>query len=276
MDFPASPAPLVDIGANLTHDSFDRDRDDVLKRAHAANVTSLVLTGTDRASIEQSLALLDRYADTPAGYPQLVTTAGVHPHHADEWSASLEADIQRALSRPDVVAVGECGLDYFRDFTPRATQRATFEAQLTLAATTGAPLFLHERDASHDMIEMLTHWRDDIGNAVVHCFTGDKATLYAYLDLDMHIGLTGWVCDERRGAHLHPLVQEIPANRLMIETDCPYLLPRDLPVSPKGRRHEPALLPWINTTLARLRHCDEETLARQTTHTAERFFSLTS
>ena len=268
-----APAPLIDIGANLTHDSFDRDRSEVLRRAMDANVTTLVLTGTDRASITQALRMMDEYAGQP-DMPRLVATAGVHPHHADEWSPSLQHDLLDALKRADVVAVGECGLDYCRDFTPRDTQRSTFEAQLELAATTGAPLFLHEREAHQDMLAMLRHWRDDIGEAVVHCFTGEKEALYGYLDLDLHIGLTGWVCDERRGRHLHPLVKEIPAHRLMIETDCPYLLPRDLPVMPKARRHEPALLPWINSTLARMSGCDDATLAHHTTRTAEHFFGL--
>ncbi|WP_106478509.1 TatD family hydrolase [Phytohalomonas tamaricis] len=264
-----SPSPLVDIGANLTHESFDRDMDDVLARAHDANVQALVLTGTDREHIDAAIALAER--DSPVA---LYVTAGVHPHHATQWDTSLAAHVGHALTHPKVVAVGECGLDFNRDFSPRQAQVQAFEAQLELAAASGKPLFLHERDAGHEMLEILKTWRDDIGDAVVHCFTGERKTLYGYLDLDLHIGQTGWLCDERRGHHLREFIKDIPLNRLMVETDCPYLLPRNLPAKLKGRRHEPALLPWIVREIAACRHDDEENVARETTRTAQRFFNL--
>ncbi|WP_027351838.1 TatD family hydrolase [Halotalea alkalilenta] len=266
-----SPEPLIDIGANLTHESFDKDRDAVLARALEAGVEALVLTGTDRHSIESALALIEA-RHTPS--PRLFATAGVHPHHAADWGNDYADLIREALDRPGMVAVGECGLDFNRDFSPRDAQRRAFEAQLEIAAERRLPLFLHERDASATMLEMLRSWRDDIEDAVVHCFTGDRQTLYAYLDLDLHIGLTGWLCDERRGLQLRELVGEIPLERLMIETDCPYLLPRNLPAKLKGRRHEPALLPWIAREVAALRGLDEATLARAATRTTQRFFRL--
>ena len=268
-----SAGPLVDIGANLTHDSYARDLPDVLARAATAGVSAIVLTGTDEASIEHNIAIMERHAHDERS-PLLRATAGIHPHDTACWSSQVERLLRDVLQRDDVVAVGECGLDYFRDYTPRDQQRRAFEMQLALAAEFGLPLFLHERDAGPDMLDMLSQWRNDISQAVVHCFTGDRKTLYGYLDLDLHIGMTGWVCDERRGQHLHPLVKDIPAHRLMIETDCPYLLPRDLPASPKARRHEPALLPWISRTLARLVDEPEEVLAQRTTATAAAFFSL--
>ncbi|RKR02677.1 Sec-independent protein translocase TatD [Kushneria sinocarnis] len=265
-----SPAPLVDIGANLTHESFSADLNDVIARARQAGVTTLILTGADRESIDAALALCERGADGVA----LHTTAGVHPHHADQWNAELADHIRHALAQPATVAAGECGLDYHRDLVPRSVQRRAFEAQLELAAESGRPLFLHEREAGHDMLEMLRHWRDDIGPAVVHCFTGEQATLHGYLDLDLHIGQTGWLCDERRGQHLREAVNDIPLNRLMVETDCPYLLPRNLPAKLKGRRHEPALLPWIVREIAACRGIEEAQLAHATTTTARRFFGL--
>ncbi|WP_414502955.1 TatD family hydrolase [Zymobacter sp. IVIA_5232.4 C2] len=268
-----SAGPLVDIGANLTHESYARDLPAVLERAATAGVSAIVLTGTDEASIEQNIAIMERHAGDES-LPLLRATAGIHPHDANHWSPNIERLLRDVLRRDDIAAVGECGLDYFRDYTPRDQQRHAFEMQLALAAEYGLPLFLHEREAGPDMLDMLTHWRDDIHQAVVHCFTGDRKTLYGYLDLDLHIGITGWICDERRGQHLHPLIKEIPAHRLMIETDCPYLLPRDLPASPKARRHEPALLPWISRTLARLVDEPEDVLAQRTTETATAFFSL--
>ncbi|MDO0947137.1 TatD family hydrolase [Chromohalobacter israelensis] len=262
-----SPSPLVDIGANLTHESFARDLDAVLARARHAGVDDMILTGTDLAHSEQAADLAQRH-------PGLYATAGLHPHMASHWNPELAAALQALQARPEVVAVGECGLDFNRNFSTPAEQEHAFEAQLALAAESGLPLFLHERDAGARMRDMLRHWRDAIGDAVVHCFTADRDTLHGYLDLDLHIGLTGWLCDERRGHHLRDLVADIPAARLMVETDCPYLLPRNLPAKLKGRRHEPALLPWIVREIAHWRGESEASLAASTTATARRFFRL--
>ncbi|WP_302139082.1 TatD family hydrolase [Halomonas alkalicola] len=264
-------APLVDIGANLTHESFARDLPAVLGRARAANVTALILTGTDREHAEQAVAMARRCSEPGLA---LYATAGVHPHDASRWDDGLAAAMADLHRQPEVVAVGECGLDFNRNFSTPAEQERAFEAQLGLAVACGKPLFLHERDAGRRMREMLHAFRDDIGDAVVHCFTADRDTLFGYLDLDLHIGLTGWLCDERRGHHLRELVGEIPLNRLMVETDCPYLLPRNLPAKLKGRRHEPALLPWIVREIAHWRGIDEEALARATSDTARAFFRL--
>ncbi|MCO7247021.1 TatD family hydrolase [Halomonas sp. Mc5H-6] len=262
-----SSAPLVDIGANLTHESFGRDLEAVIQRAQAAQVTTMIVTGTDIEHAEQAVSLAKRF-------PGLYATAGIHPHDASQWNNAIAAEMARLHARPEVVAVGECGLDFNRNFsTPREQERA-FEAQLALAAESGLPLFVHERDAGQRMREMLHAWRDEISQAVVHCFTADRDTLFGYLDLDLHIGLTGWICDERRGHHLRPLVGEIPLDRLMVETDCPYLLPRNLPAKLKGRRHEPALLPWIVREIAECRGISEAEMGAATTQTAQRFFRL--
>ncbi|WP_240609904.1 TatD family hydrolase [Billgrantia endophytica] len=262
-----SPAPLVDIGANLTHESFARDLDAVLARARMAGVTHLILTGTDREHAEQAVELARRHTG-------LYATAGVHPHDASRWDPALQGAMRDLHQQPEVVAVGECGLDFNRNLSTPAEQERAFEAQLGLAVESGKPLFVHERDAGKRMREILHAWRDDIGDAVIHCFTADRDTLYGYLDLDLHIGLTGWLCDERRGHHLRELVGEIPLDRLMVETDCPYLLPRNLPAKLKGRRHEPALLPWIVREIAHWRNIGEAELARATTDTARAFFRL--
>lgn len=262
-----APDALVDIGANLTHESFARDCDAVIARARAANVSTLILTGTDREHTEQAVELARRT-------PGLYATAGIHPHDASRWHESLRHAMRELHRQPQVVAVGECGLDFNRNFSTPASQERAFEAQLELAVESGLPLFIHERDAGQRMLEMLRAWRDDITEAVIHCFTGERETLYGYLELDLHIGLTGWLCDERRGHHLRELVRDIPLERLMVETDCPYLLPRNLPAKLKGRRHEPALLPWIVREIAYWRGNDEREIARATTATARRFFRL--
>ena len=259
--------PLVDIGANLTHESFGRDLEAVIQRAQAANVTTMIVTGTDLAHAEQAVALAKQHQG-------LYATAGVHPHDASHWDTNLERAMAALHAMPEVVAVGECGLDFNRNFSTPREQELAFEAQLALAVESGLPLFLHERDAGQRMKEILHAWRDDISHAVVHCFTADRDTLFGYLDLDLHIGLTGWICDERRGHHLRPLVSDIPLERMMVETDCPYLLPRNLPAKIKGRRHEPALLPWIVREIAQWRGISETELGNATTRTAQRFFRL--
>ncbi|WP_249977700.1 TatD family hydrolase [Vreelandella olivaria] len=260
-------APLVDIGANLTHESFQRDLDSVITRARAANVTTMIVTGTDVAHAQQAVAMAKRY-------PGLYATAGIHPHDASGWNDAVAAQMRALHKQPEVVAVGECGLDFNRNFSTPQAQEHAFEAQLALAAESGLPLFLHERDAGQRMREILHTWRDDISQAVVHCFTADQETLHGYLDLDLHIGLTGWICDERRGHHLRSLVKDIPLERLMVETDCPYLLPRNLPAKLKGRRHEPALLPWIVREIALWHNLSEAELGAATTRTAQHFFRI--
>jgi TatD DNase family protein len=143
-----------------------------------------------------------------------------------EYTAECDAEMRALQALPEVVAVGECGLDYFRDFSPRPAQRRAFEMQLQIAADTGKPLFLHQRDAHADFMARCSNFDGRLGPAVVHCFTGTREELFDYLDQDWYVGITGWLCDERRGLHLRELVKHIPANRLMIETDAPYLLPR--------------------------------------------------
>lgn len=262
-----SPAPLVDIGANLTHESFNKDLEATLDRAKMAGVDTLIITGTDLEHARKALELAEKY-------PGLYATAGVHPHDASHWSAELSSAMAELHQQNKIVAVGECGLDFNRNFSTPAEQERAFEAQLELAANSRLPLFIHERDAGQRMTEILTAWRDDITQAVVHCFTGQRDTLYRYLDLDLHIGLTGWICDERRGHHLRELVADIPLTRLMVETDCPYLLPRNLPEKLKGRRHEPALLPWIVREISHWQGISENELARASTATALTFFGL--
>ena len=257
---------LLDIGANLTHDAFDADRPAVLERAEAAGVAGMVVTGS-------SLPCSRKALDLARAHPDLLrSTAGVHPHHAAEHAAAQLDELAQLWAAPEVVAIGETGLDFFRDFAPRAAQERVFEWHLEQAARHRLPLFLHEREAHARFLPMIRAARDALADAVVHCFTGDRTALYAYLDLDLYIGITGWICDERRGRHLLELVRDIPAERLMIETDCPYLLPRDLRPRPRDGRNEPAFLPHVLDAVARARGEDPAALAELTTANARRFF----
>lgn len=263
-----SPA-LIDIGINLTHDSYDSDRDAVMARAAAAGVVQMVVTGASGEGSRKAAALARQHPGT------LFATAGAHPHHATELTDELAHELEELARRPEVVAVGECGLDYFRDFSPRDVQRAAFARQLEIAARVGKPVFLHQRDAHADFVAILReHAAALSAGAVAHCFTGQANELADYLDMGLAIGITGWINDERRGRHLLPLMREIPAAKLMIETDGPYLLPRDLTPKPASRRNEPAFLPHIAATVARARDESVETLAAATTATARKFFRL--
>ena len=259
---------LIDIGANLTHESFDRDIDAVLERARAAGVVQMVITGASREHSPMALELARRHP----GF--LYATAGVHPHHASEYTDECDAEMRALHAHPEVVAVGECGLDFNRDFSPRPSQRKAFERQLQIASENGKPLFLHQRDAHGDFIAMMKNFDGKLGPAVVHCFTAERRELFDYLDRDWYIGITGWLCDERRGAHLRELVKHIPAERLMIETDAPYLLPRTMRPLPKDRRNEPAFLSHIVEELARDRGEDVAVTAAKATAATRAFFRL--
>ena len=259
---------LVDIGSNLTHESFAEDRRSVIERAIEAGVTRQVVTGADLASSGAAAAMA-------AAYPsRLWSTAGVHPHHAATFDPTVRAELIELLKRPQVVAVGECGLDYFRNLSAPAAQRVAFIAQLEIAVSTGKPVFLHQRDAHEDFISILGDFRGRIVGGVAHCFTGDAAQLEEYLALGLCVGVTGWVCDERRGATLRDVIPAIPADRLMVETDSPYLLPRDLKPRPKSRRNEPQYLAHVARAVASIRNETLESLAASTTRTAIDFFGL--
>jgi TatD DNase family protein len=255
---------LVDIGANLAHASFRDDLDAVLSRAHAHGVERIIVTG---ASVEES-----RRAADIADAHGLYATAGVHPHHARECDDATIPALREMAGRPRVVALGECGLDFNRNYSPHPSQEKWFVAQLELAAELGKPLFLHSRDAHPRFAEILRNLR--VGKAVAHCFTGEAAELRAYLDLGLYIGITGWICDERRGRHLVALAREVPQDRLLLETDSPYLTPRDLHPQPKARRNEPAHLPHILRAVARARGETPEALAAATTRNAQAFFGI--
>jgi TatD DNase family protein len=259
---------LIDIGANLGHESFVHDFDAVLARARGAGVARMVVTGASREGSPRALGLALAHPGV------LHATAGVHPHHAVEYTDEADAEMRALHAHAEVVAVGECGLDYFRDFSPRPAQRGAFERQLQIAVDTGKPLFLHQRDAHADFVAIMKNFEGKLGPAVVHCFTGTREELFECLDHDWHIGITGWLCDERRGLHLRELVKHIPANRLMIETDAPYLLPRTVKPAPSHRRNEPMYLAHIVEELARDRGEDVAMTAAATVTTAREFFRL--
>ncbi len=259
--------PLIDIGINLAHDSYDADREAVIGRARACGVVQMIVTGSSLASTAAAIALAVRHPQ------RLFATAGVHPHQASELTPARLAELAELARDPHVVAVGECGLDYFRDLSPRAVQQQAFHRQLELARATGKPVFLHQRDAHQDFSAILREHAAD-WRGVAHCFTGNAAELECYLGLGLAIGITGWICDERRGAHLAALLPQVPAAALLLETDGPYLLPRDLAPKPASRRNEPAYLAHVARAVARARGEPPLALARASTQAARALFGL--
>ena len=253
---------LIDIGANLAHDSFDEDRDAVLQRAFDAGVARIVVTGSTDDSNVRAAALAELHPGV------LYATAGVHPHHAADYTDDSDALIRELVKKEAVVAVGECGLDYFRNLSPREHQLEAFRRQLDIAKDCGLPVFLHQRDAHDDFVEVLESALPDLSRAVAHCFTGEGESLHEYIAMGLYVGITGWICDERRGQHLHDIVSVIPDDRLLIETDAPYLLPRNIRPRPKSRRNEPAYLTYVLETVAEARAQSVEHVALITTQNA--------
>jgi TatD DNase family protein len=271
-DLHTSPAPLVDIGVNLSNTRFEKDLEDVLRRAQEANVSQLILTGTSEEESDRVFKLTQKHA---SNFPHMLySTCGVHPHDAKHFNSDTLSHLKALAENDSVVAIGETGLDFNRNFSTLTDQEKAFESQLELAIELQLPVFMHERDAHQRQFDILKQYRDHLIDGVIHCFTGDKTALFNYLDIDLHIGVTGWVCDERRGQQLQQLVSNIPLHRLMLETDAPYLLPRTLKPKPKNGRNEPSYLPWVLDGIGA--HREETTLdiAEKTSATAKAFFRI--
>ena len=260
----------IDIAVNLLSSRLAADIDSVINNAVEHHVSPLIVIGSDIAESIESANLCQQYPT------KLYSTAGIHPHQASTWDGDSLSQLTQLASSKHVVAIGECGLDYNRDFSPRDKQRQAFEAQLALAAQLQIPVLMHCRDAHADFITILKQYRHKLPSAVLHCFTGSKEELLECLALDIYIGITGWVCDERRGAELASIVPLIPDNRLMVETDSPYLLPRSMRPKPKSSKNLPQYLPYIVESIAKLRGQSYQELAGYCYENSIRFFRLDS
>jgi TatD DNase family protein len=262
------PFPLIDIGLNLANHRFTSDWQQVVARAHAAGVERFILTGTS-LKISQEVALLTEQMTPGTAY----FTAGVHPHCATELGADGLARLRELLSHPNAVAVGETGLDYHRDLSPRDVQRAALEAQVELACTLNKPLFLHERDAASDLLAILDNFKDRLPRCVVHCFTGNEAIARQYIERGFYVGITGWVGQKKRNQDLLQALQAIPPERAMLETDAPYLTPPGYAPGIAGR-NEPAALPRVAELLADARGVPVEQVRADAYAATLEFFGL--
>ena len=253
----------IDIGLNLFCKQF-RDPEKIINDAAAEGV-SCILTGSDMRSSESVNTFVKDH--------DCHGTCGIHPHGADRAQSEDFARIREIVSGNDrIVAVGECGLDYDRMFSTRENQIRCFEHQIKIAEECGKPLFLHEREAADDFIARFKKHGEICKHSVVHCFTGTKETLQRYLDMGFYIGITGWICDERRADALREAVKYIPLNRIMIETDAPYLTPRNI----KGldRTNVPQNIKYVATELAKNMRVNEEELISAVKENTEAFFRI--
>jgi len=259
---------LIDIGVNLTDKQFDKDRTEVIERAFQNGIGQMILTGSSIESSIESQKIAKQYPN------KLFSTAGIHPHDAKTFTPDSLTILEQLIAEKEVVAVGECGLDFNRMFSPRDVQEECFEAHLHLARKYSMPLFLHERDAFDRFTQIFENYKDLTERAVVHCFTGDEEQVKKYVSLGFYIGVTGWICDERRGEALQNAVKYIPLDRLLIETDAPYLLPRNMENKPKNRRNEPAYLPHIAKEIAKYMGVSTEDVIQHATENTRRLFHL--
>ena len=272
---------LVDVCVNISNGQFKADRDDVLRRALDAGVRGVVLTATDLLSAEDAIALCEANA-AGDGLPALACTAGVHPHDVAALPGDWAPRLEELCASPHVRAVGEMGLDFNRNYSPPDLQREAFDAQLDIAQRVNKALFVHDRDSEGAVLEHLVR-AGTLPRTVVHCFTGSRAELEAYIEHGVYIGITGWIADTHRGASLREIVHLIPDNRLLVETDAPFLKPHNAPdehvvaltgVKRNKRRNEPALLPYVVAALAEARGQTEVHVAAVTHANARDVFGL--
>lgn len=252
---------MFDSHLHLTSVRFADDVDEVIRRARARGVSRMATIATDPRDARQVQALARRYPDVLFG------TAGLHPHDASAWSEQTEAEISALLREPEIVAVGEAGLDFHYDNSPRSVQREVFEAQLDLAVAHALPIVVHSRDADETMLEILLDRGPEV-RGVLHCFTGGDGLLEAGLDAGWYVSFGGITTFSSFDAG--DLVRRVPHERLMIETDSPYLAP----VPERGTRNEPAFLPHVCSRVAELRGVSPEELAAQTTAAALSFYGI--
>ena len=257
---------IADIACNFTSERFDNDLDEVINQAIVNNVTKFGLICSRLSDIDKLLEIYNRYSK------DMFFTIGVHPHHANEINEEYLKKLKEVINNNNPHAIGETGLDFFRNLSTYEEQIFAFEEQIKIAIDTNKPLFLHQRDSHDDFIKILRKYSSDINKSVVHCFTGTKEQLNDYLELDCYIGVTGWICDAKRNVELRKTIKNIPLERLMIETDCPYLIPKNLEEKPKNNRNEPTYLNHIANEVATLMKKDINDIREKTYKTSLSFF----
>lgn len=230
---------MIDIGANLTNPIFTDRISLILEESIKHNLSDIIITGTSLEKSKKAEEICSKYSNESL---KLYFTCGIHPHSAHEYSNKNIAGLFKEISK-NSIAIGECGLDYNRMFSTKKEQQEIFLSQLSLSQELSKPLFLHCRDSYDDFFSILKSFNNTFG--VVHCFTGNRQQAKQILDLGYYIGITGWITDNKRNADLLSALNYIPIDRLLIETDCPYLIPKNMPNWKKIKHSLPSHLPYI-------------------------------
>lgn len=249
---------IVDTHAHIDLPDFDEDRDAVVHRAVAAGVSAIVAIGFNPERWVSTAALAE-------AYPMVVRTVGLHPNHATEWSDDLPESIEHEARDPRVVAIGEIGLDFYRDHADPDRQRVAFVEQIALAKRLDLPVVIHQRDAQGEVIELLV--REGPVRGVMHCFSGDQTFAARCIELGFYLGVGGVATYKASGA-VRDAIASAPLDRLILETDAPYLAPQ----GHRGQRNQPALIVRAAETLAEVRGTDVATIAEATTRNAVALF----
>ncbi len=252
---------MFDIGANLTSSHFSKDLDAVVNDSFTAGVEKICVTSSNLDDVKNAKKITEKYEN-------LYYSVGFHPHNAKDFKIEFLKDMSIYLDDPKAICLGEMGLDFNRNFSSKEEQILCFESQLSLANSINKPLFLHQRDAHEEFLSILDNYKFN-QKLIVHCFTGNLSELEDYLKRDFYIGITGWVCDLKRGLDLRECINHIPQDKLLIETDSPYLSPRK-----KIRRNEPKFLIDVAEEVARLRQQTKESIVKSSYENSLNFFNL--
>ena len=260
--------PLLDSHAHLNHEQFAADWQDALRRAKSVGIVAVINIGYDIPSSERAV---QQCAQVPADGARMFASVAVHPHDAKSWNEEAAERLRQLTRSPYVVAIGEIGLDFHYDFSPREDQRLAFLEQLELAWQLNLPVILHIREAHSEALEMVRHFGKPL-QGVAHCFTGTWAEAQAWMALGFFIGIAGIVTFPRKAENVKEVASKVPLERLLIETDAPYLAP----VPHRGKRNEPAYLPYIAAAIAQLRRMEVDRIAEATYRNAITLFRLPS
>ena len=258
---------LADSCFNLTHDSFDHDLYGVIKEAQEQGIEYFFAPTASKLDVQKAITIAEEISTLYVG-------VGIHPHHASEINLQTAEEFKNYAQHKKVVAIGEIGLDYYRNFQSPSIQKKCFDLFLEVAADINKPVFLHHRDAFKDFYPMIKNALSNLPKSLVHCFTGTKEQLKAFLDLGLYIGITGWICDSKRGMDVRGLLKYIPLDRLIVETDAPYLMPKNLAVKPKNRRNEPKYLVNVVEEISSAINIETNTIAETTTKNFKDLFGI--
>ncbi|MDA9636474.1 TatD family hydrolase [SAR86 cluster bacterium] len=256
---------LFDIGANLTHESFNIDLNEIINEFIESNINKICITGCDINDSKKALSIAQSFPEN------LISTCGIHPHYADKFNDSSAEEIKKIAENNLVKAIGETGLDFNRNYSSKKNQINSFQKHIGIANELKMPLFLHQRDSHKDFLNCIEIAKPET-NCVVHCFTGSKIEMTDYLNLGFYIGLTGWICDPKRGAHMEEFISDIPLEKLLIETDSPYLLPKKVKI--KGRRNKPLFLSEVLNKVSEIRQEPIDILCSEIFKNSLKFFNL--